>query len=141
MFLEVNGCAYSFASKFLHWTTRRHFPIMDSRARVAIHYLQEKTGAHGQGLIPEMWNGGNTRTALVDYKKWITFSAQLIAYLPSAFWQNLVQQDTSELRRNFNGLYTILGGNHLLRVLDKYLFAKGWTLLKGFSRLQQSAVS
>jgi len=117
---------YSFASKFLHWTTRHHFPIVDHRARGAIRKLY--TGRTPPPVHSES-SGSQWRE---DYPKWIEFYSKLIRALPQSTRDQLLQHDLNS---------QVLGErceNSLLRVLDKALY---WGLGQGPNGADRDPVS
>lgn len=108
---------YSFASKFLHWTTRHHFPIVDSRARERINEIQR---AHNvRGRVRSDVAAMNGLEYGQEYRRWIHFYSDLIGGLVD-------QERETLLRADFDSQipsYRIK--NSLLRVLDKVLYAQG----------------
>ncbi len=104
---------YSFATKYLHWTTRRHFPIMDSRARLAIFQLIQ--GKDDWPRIERESPGPE------DYPLWIDFYSQLIRSLTAEDRENLLAIDYDTQPRDQRCEST------LLRVLDKVFYWWGST--------------
>ncbi len=102
---------YSFASKFLHWTTRRHFPIVDGRARSAIRRFQLE-----RGLGPPVNAEGGD---LAEYPRWIGFYSALI--------RSLSPRDRERLRAADEGSQSGAGRqpSTLLRLLDKVFYTMG----------------
>ncbi len=108
------GGPYSFATKFLHWTMRCHFPIMDSRARTAINRLQR-----AQGMEPRVPQSTGDLPWQEDYSRWIAFYSQLIGSLAPHDRERLMRADRdSQPEPN-------PCENSLLRVLDKAFYALG----------------
>ena len=105
---------YSFASKFLHWTSRKHFPIMDSLARVAISRLQRLHGFQNR-IASEMGD----LDKLDDYQRWIEFYSGLIRSLTSEQREHLLTIDRESQRPSYRCQ------NTLLRVLDKVFYMLG----------------
>lgn len=102
---------YSFATKFLHWTTRVHFPVMDRRARESIRRLQRTLRIRDR--IPAQ---AGDRPWRDDYPRWITFYSRLIGEMSPSERELLVEADwethRSELRYR----------NTLLRIWDKVFY-------------------
>lgn len=105
---------YSFASKFLHWLTRVHFPSVDSRVRTAVLALQR---AHaGPGLIPTEWSSPEQ-----DYQLWIRFYRDLLGSMSDQERARMLETDLESqtaCRRHQNSL---------LRIWDKVFYHLGST--------------
>lgn len=108
----TTGGPYSFASKFLHWTTRRHFPIVDSRARGAISVLQRR-----HGLRPLIPKATGDLPWPEDYPRWIAFYSDLIRSLAPGARKRLLDVDRDSQPEQDRQ------ENSLLRVLDKVFYA------------------
>lgn len=117
---------YSFATKFLHWTTRKHFPIMDSRARSTLRELQEckSWNISKRDKLPKSWNNTDRLVEYKcinpreDYRRWLCVYSTLMAALTD---------DQKRQLHRFDQLpspYAIEGGNSLLRIIDKYLYQR-----------------
>lgn len=104
---------YSFATKFLHWTTRWHFPIMDSRARNSIRTWHRDAG--WPCPIPPESSGWPT-----DYDNWIALCSELIRSTAMADRERLVRVDFDTQPQGTRCEHTFL------RVLDK-AFYWGWS--------------
>ena len=107
---------YSFATKFLHWVTRRHFPIVDSRARTAINGWPQGLLIPRQARVTSM--AINPYTS--DYRRWVTFYSELMNGLTPEQQSALVSADL-ESQSAASGPVE----NSLLRVLDKYFYREG----------------
>jgi len=99
---------YSFATKYLYWTTRRHFPIMDSRARLAIFQMIQ-----GKGDWPRI---EKESPGPEDYPLWIAFYSRLIGSLSAEEREDLLAIDYDTQPRDQRC------ENTLLRVLDKVFY-------------------
>lgn len=106
---------YSLASKFYHWTTRSHLPIVDSRARRAVNEFQEAHGASRAVRIPR----NMTRPYAADYSRWVRFYHELIVGLDENARIRLIKADQETQISGFRV------ENSLLRMLDKVFFIKG----------------
>jgi len=109
-----SGGPYSFATKFLHWTMRCHFPIMDSRARTAINRLQQ-----ARGIEPRVPQNTGDLPWQEDYPRWITFYSQLIGALAPPDRERLLRADRDSQPEPDPC------ENSLLRVLDKVFYSLG----------------
>ncbi|MGC8552370.1 MAG: hypothetical protein ACP5O7_05830 [Phycisphaerae bacterium] len=103
---------YSFATKFFHWCTRVHFPIVDSYARTQIRIMQSKIKVPRERLIPSASHCG-------DYSKWVEFYSYLIKNLGHDKRELLFKADY----RSQPGDCKI--SNSLLRILDKVFYMRG----------------
>lgn len=112
----AKGGPYSFATKFLHWTTRCHFPIMDSRARAAINRLQRNNAFRPR--IPS--NTGDLHWT-EDYPRWVCFYSELIRSLSPGHRERLLTADLESQPE------PVPCANSLLRVLDKAFYTLGTT--------------
>jgi hypothetical protein len=108
---------YSFATKFFHWCTRCHFPIMDGNARAQINALQRRHGARHPVLKSTAEMGGLTYVG--EYERWIHFYSDLVSGLSAADREGLLRVDHDSLP----GRYRYK--NSLLRILDKYFWWRG----------------
>lgn len=111
---DGSGGPYSFATKFLHWTTRCHFPIMDSRARAAINCLQR-----ARDMEPRVPQSTGDLPWQEDYPRWIAFYSQLIGSLAPRDRERLMRADRDSQPEPDPC------ENSLLRVLDKAFYALG----------------
>jgi len=109
-----SGGPYSFATKFLHWTTRCHFPIMDSRARAAINRLQRS-----RGMEPRVPQSTGDLPWQEEYPRWITFYSELIGSLAADERERLLHADRDSQPAPDPC------ENSLLRVLDKVFYTLG----------------
>ena len=108
---------YSFATKFFHWCTRFHFPIVDSRARLAINALQTQLKVRPR--IRKSTVAMGDLTYIEEYQRWIHFYSDLIAGLTIDQRKMLVDAD----RDSQNSVDKM--DNSLLRILDKVFYFKG----------------
>lgn len=108
---------YSFATKFFHWCTRCHFPIMDGNARAQINALQRRHGVRHPVLKSTAEMGGLTYVG--EYERWIHFYSDLIFGLSAADRERLLKVDHDSLPGRYR--YS----NSLLRILDKYFWWRG----------------
>jgi len=106
---------YSFATKFFHWCTRRHFPIMDSMARKAINRFEKSCGA-GHCRIPKF---EIDEEHLDDYERWIYFYSKLMNSIRDADIAALLKADSRSRHSQ------LVQKNSLLRVLDKIFYIEG----------------
>ena len=106
---------FSFATKFFHWCTRNHFPIVDNNARRRISELQERMGAR-KGIKA---NSPGKGKRLDEYRLWIEFYNDLIRSLGPDDHRKLERADYDSLPRQFRFK------NSLLRILDKYFWWRG----------------
>ena len=117
--LRIRGLKqhYSFASKYSHWCTRCHFPIVDANARKAINALQRRYGITSDRIPASAANGWQS-----DYKKWVYFYSDLLNSLTTEEKQKLIKIDKITQPKN----YYIK--NSLLRILDKIFYTWGQNL-------------
>ncbi|KAA0217202.1 MAG: hypothetical protein EDM82_00060 [Cyanobacteria bacterium CYA] len=108
------GGPYSFASKFLHWSTRCHFPIMDSRARSAINRMQRTCG-----IRPRVPSASGDLHWTQDYPRWVFFYSELIGNLSPRQRERLLTADLETQPE------PVPCANSLLRVLDKVFYTLG----------------
>lgn len=112
---------YSFATKFLHWTMREHFPIVDFRARRAVNALQRRAGAANR--VPSMLRCHPTD----DYALWIRFYSALVRDMgPEAERLQKFDREGSPARP--------ARPSSLLRVLDKVFYVYGAPAPSGIKR-------
>ena len=108
---------YSFCSKFFHWLTERHFPMVDSNARSSINAFQRRQGivkGRVMASTAEMWG----ETYLEEYHRWITFYSELVRGLSPQEQERLTRAD-------FDNQYPALRVRHsLLRTLDLVFYAR-----------------
>lgn len=93
-----------FAAKFLHWTTRVHFPIIDRKAKSALHRIFNL----------------KLDVSEEDYPRWIHFYSEVISGLTEAQRAELLEVDAAT-----QPVPAYAVNNTLLRVLDKYLYWEG----------------
>ena len=104
---------YSFATKFLHWCTGKHFPIIDSRSRIAIRELT------GNNILGQN-NPDNLEEILNEYTNLINFSSHCLEE-NDWFGDDLVAFDLQQQTQFMN----LAMCNTPLRILDKYFFITG----------------
>jgi hypothetical protein len=108
---------YSFATKFFHWCTRVHFPIVDSRARRKINSMQVAAGVRPR--IRSDTAAMNGLMYLKEYERWIVFYAEVIAGLA-------VPERAQLCRTDYDSQPTDCRVKHsLLRILDKVFYVQG----------------
>ena len=114
---------YSFASKFFHWCTRQHFPIVDKNARTAINQMQRDQGAVARVRSDTTAMGG--LTYLREYGRWIMFYSDLL--------HGLGENDAERLRQadHDSQTATYRVQNSVLRILDKYFYVQGGGSVQG----------
>lgn len=112
---------YSFTTKFFHWCTRNHFPIVDSRARKSINCIQRNHGIR-RGLVLKTTEEMGGLTYIEEYKRWIDFYRDLLNSLSRAECDRLLAAD-KESQEDTNAALAIK--NTLLRVLDKKFYQNG----------------
>jgi len=102
----------SFATKFFHWCTRRHFPIVDKNARARINALQKSVGVRPviRAYPPDKGK------RLGEYRLWIEFYSDLIHGLGLDDRRRLEKGDYDSLPSRYRF------SNSLLRILDKYFW-------------------
>ncbi len=108
---------YSFATKFFHWSTRHHFPSVDSKARIAINQLQRRSNV--RPLIRKFSPAMGNLSYIQEYERWIYFYSDLIAGLPRDQRNQLVCADYKSQK------CLEPTENSLLRILDKYFYYEG----------------
>jgi len=109
----------SFASKFMHWSTRWHFPIVDKNARKAINRFQRDHGIR-RGQVLSDTAAVPPSEILPEYKRWVFFYSDLIRSLEGAgAVPALLEADSAS---QIEGLTV---DNTLLRILDKVFYWKG----------------
>ena len=114
---------YSFASKFFHWCTRRHFPIVDGNARKTINRWQQQLRA--QPRVRSSTAAMQGLTYVKEYRRWITFYSDLLWSLDADAFERLRRADhDSQLRE-----YRVK--NSLLRILDKVFYVQGGGSVQG----------
>lgn len=108
---------YSFASKFFHWCTRDHFPIVDRWARKRINVWQKELG-----IRPCVRSGTAAMQGLTyieEYERWIGFYGDLIRGISVDDRERLLKADYESQPAAFRIT------NSLLRILDKVLYWQG----------------
>jgi hypothetical protein len=120
---------YSFASKFLHWCSPKHFPIMDAKARTALHRFQRIHAVTKNAVLSSTATMGNL-SYLEEYERWIQFYGDLISSLTAHQVGELIDAD---FRSQPAPLAT---RNSVLRVLDKHFYFEGGG--RGLGRLKES---
>ena len=108
---------YSFATKFFHWTSRHHFPIVDSRARSFIHGLQQTGGM--KPCVRKNMTSMNGISYVKEYGRWVCFYSEAIRSLRHAERIALLDIDLSTQPK------PTAVKNSLLRVLDKVFYTLG----------------
>lgn len=117
---------YSFTSKFFHWCTRNHFPIVDSRARKNINRFQQ-----GHELTHDLVRKNPTAMPyLQEYRRWVYFYSDLLNSL-SEKDNILLRKIDIETQRNTNAEFVC--EHSILRILDK-VFYGGMKNSGGISR-------
>ncbi|PKL47791.1 MAG: hypothetical protein CVV39_05295 [Planctomycetes bacterium HGW-Planctomycetes-1] len=111
---------YSFATKFFHWCAREHFPIMDSKSRVAIHNFQITKNVRRRDLLINKGKPKGQGECIEEYKKWINFYNRFFIDNAEDTLEQIEQCD--EEAQNGSPFHI---QNTLLRVLDKYFYIKG----------------
>jgi len=112
---------YSFTTKFFHWCTNGHFPIVDSRTRQSINRLQREHGI-SRGLVLSSTAEMGNRTYLDEYGRWVYFYSDLLRSLSKEDCEKLLAEDEKS-QNETNPSLTIK--NTLLRVLDKIFYQEG----------------
>jgi len=107
---------HSFASKFLHWCTRCHFPIVDRNARKTINAWQRELGVEDRVLSD---NAAVKGRYIWEYERWIRFYSDLITSLGPAERERLKRAD----RESQSPDHRV--ENSLLRILDKVFYYQG----------------
>ena len=108
---------YSFATKFFHWTTREHFPIVDRLARSRIHQIQKQNGV--ASTIRRNYYSAAGLSPVKEYPLWIRFYSELIRMLSPSQRESLLSWD------NESQSWETRVENSLLRVLDKVFYIQG----------------
>jgi hypothetical protein len=108
---------YSFATKFFHWVTRHHFPIMDSNARKAARGIQER--AYGSLARADVVGQYPQAPYDDDYCRWIYFCSDLISGMPDVDREALCRTDYDSQHPSYRMSHS------LLRILDKVLYQIG----------------
>jgi hypothetical protein len=108
---------YSFATKFFHWCTRVHFPIVDSKARKRVNELQAAAGVRPRVRSDTAAMAG--LTYVQEYERWIGFYSDLISALAPGDRETLMRADHDSQ----SPAYRV--SNSLLRVLDKVFYIQG----------------
>lgn len=109
---------YSFATKFWHWVTKHHFPIVDSRARQQVNALQVEMGVLPRVRSSTAAMGG--LTYVEEYARWVSFFSDLVAGLSGVDRDRLLRADHDSQPRRPSP-----PRNSLLRVLDKAFYTEG----------------
>ena len=107
---------YSFCTKFFHWTTRVHFPIVDAFSRKSVNRLQVESG-DGKDAIKADATTSPAGNYVDEYFLWVTFYSGLMNSIPATDGERLVKADYDS-----QGLPERME-NTLLRALDKILYA------------------
>jgi len=108
---------YSFTSKFFHWCTCNHFPIVDSRARKSINSFQRKHKLTHDLVLKDTAAMG--MTYLEEYRRWVYFYSDLLNSL-SEKDNILLRKIDIETQRNTNPEF--LCEHSILRILDKVFY-------------------
>ena len=107
---------YSFATKFFHWVTRHHFPIVDSKARKCISEIQ---AYHNASNRVRKYPPYTDLSYLEEYPRWILFYSDLIAGLTLDVKERLLTADGESQPTSRRAQ------NSLLRILDKVFYIQG----------------
>jgi hypothetical protein len=111
---------YSFTTKFFHWCTRNHFPIVDSRTRKSINRVQRDQGLiRGLVLTPQEMD---RLSYIEEYERWVYFYSDLLNSLSNDHCNRILYADR-ESQQNTNSALAI--ENTVLRVLDKKFYQDG----------------
>ena len=108
---------YSFAAKFFHWCTRRHFPIVDRNARKVINRWQNALRV--RPVVRSDTAAMSGLTYIQEYQRWIDFYGDLIAGLSTAARKRLIRVDFDSQPKHYRVK------NSLLRILDKVFYYQG----------------
>ena len=108
---------YSFASKFFHWATRVHFPIVDKWARARINEIQRERAV--KQIVRSSTAAMAGLTYIDEYSRWIWFYSDLINDLPQSDRHRFLREDCDSQPPT----YRIK--NSLLRILDKVFYVQG----------------
>jgi hypothetical protein len=114
---------YSFASKFFHWCTRRHFPIVDGNARRTINRWQQQLGA--QPRVRSSTAAMQGLTYVEEYRRWVMFYSDLLYSLGTEDSEQLRRADRDSQVRQYRV------ENSLLRILDKVFYVQGGGSVQG----------
>ena len=114
---------YSFASKFFHWCTRRHFPIVDGNARKTINRWQNELGVRPVVRSDTAAMGG--LTYIQEYGRWITFYSDLLHGLGANTAERLQRVDHDTQLPQYRVT------NSMLRILDKVFYVQGGGSVQG----------
>ncbi len=108
---------YSFTTKFFHWCTRKHFPIVDLHARKAISRLQADEHCADDEIVE---NIDDANLPIIEkYSGWINFYNRLLNELTPEACDRLLNAD-QESQQETCPSFTIM--NSLLRILDKVFY-------------------
>ena len=109
---KVGKAHYSFATKFMHWITRNHFPIVDSKARAAVNSLQR--ARQEPNRIMAHWVDPRD-----DYERWVQFYSRLLGAMSSE--ERARFHETDQQSQKFGPIRQ----NSLLRIWDKVFYQLG----------------
>jgi len=109
---------YSFTSKFFHWCTCKHFPIMDKRARKSINRFQRKHGVR-KGRVLSDTSAMGKLTYVQEYERWINFYSNLLHSMSEEDCNSLREVDF-ETQRQTSPCF--LCEHSILRILDKVFY-------------------
>ena len=115
---------YSFATKFLHWSARVHFPVVDSKARTSVNRFQRSPK-----FASKVGNEDRVCASLPvvekraeDYGKWARFYSNLLNNLSPDDKRRLAEEDERSQKNTGSGFFV---KNSLLRILDKVFYMRG----------------
>ena len=123
--LNIKGIKqhYSFTTKFFHWCTREHFPIVDNRARIAINKIQRNHNIT-RGIVLKSTAEMGRLSYLDEYERWIYFYSDLLNSMAEANYKELIAID-KQTQNSTSKIFTV--ENSLLRILDKVFYILGKT--------------
>lgn len=110
---------YVFTTKFFHWCTRIHFPIVDVNARDAVSRLQREEGDWAEDQIVQNIDDNPNLSTVEKYRGWIDYYNRLLNQLSQNDCERLLKVDKESQRETCPSL-TIT--NSLLRILDKVFY-------------------
>jgi len=108
---------YSFTTKFFHWCSPQHFPMVDLKARKAIRRFQKKSSVPKNLTVKSSPDYSNY---LDDYEDWVYFYSNLLRGISEDDEELLKQADR---KSKYPGLVV---QHSLLRILDKVFWIWGY---------------
>jgi len=111
---------YSFTTKFFHWCSPQHFPMVDLKARKAIRSFQKEQLIAKQNLIRNQESFDDCDDCLDDYEDWVYFYSNLLRGISEDDEELLKQADR---KSKYPGLVV---QHSLLRILDKVFWIWGY---------------